>query len=164
MSSIILDKRPYAALVLADGTTFHGRGFGETGMVTAPLIYNTDVMGYQETLTDEASAGKIVTFAYPHIGNTGVNPEDNRSDLVQAVGVIIREETPIVSNFRAKGDLNTFLANAGIVGLADIDTRQLVRHLRDHGSMVGTIISSRTPLNDDVLEKAHMATQVVDLS
>ena len=164
MSSIIQDKRPYAALVLADGTTFHGLGIGETGSVTAPIVYNTDVMGYQETLTDVAHSGQIVAFTYPHIGNVGVNQEDNRSDVVQAVGIVIRTETLVVSNFRATGDLNTFLKNAGVVGIADIDTRQLVRHLRDNGPMVGTIVSSEIELSDEVLEKALMATQVVDPS
>ena len=163
LSSIIQDKRPNAALVLADGTTFHGRGIGATGTVTAPVVYNTDVMGYQEILTDEAMSGRIVTFAYPHIGNTGVNQEDNRSDVVQAVGIIIRAETPVVSNFRATGDLNTFLKNAGVVGLAEIDTRQLVRHLRDHGPMVGTIISTDAPMTEEMIQKAQAATQVVEL-
>lgn len=164
MSSIIQDKRPHAVLVLADGTTFFGHGIGEIGSVTAPIVYNTDVMGYQETLTNIAHSGQIVAFAYPHIGNVGVNNDDNTSDLVQAAGIVIRTETPVVSNFRATDSLNAFLKNAGVVGIADIDTRQLVRHLRDHGPMVATILSSEGELTEEALQKAHMATQVIDLS
>ena len=101
MSLIITDTRPQAALVLADGEVFLGRGFGASGSVTAEVVFNTAMTGYQEIVTDPSYTGQIVTLTYPHIGNVGVNAQDEESGAVCAAGLIIRSESPVVSNFRS---------------------------------------------------------------
>ena len=153
MSYIITDARAQAALVLADGEVFLGRSFGAAGMVTAEVVFNTSMTGYQEILTDPSYTGQIVTLTYPHIGNTGVNAEDVESDAVCAAGLIIRSASPVVSNFRARGDLTEYLKSAGVVGLCDIDTRKLVRILRTKGAQPGTIVAAK----DGVLTEEELA-------
>lgn len=158
MSYIITDARAQAALVLADGEVFLGRSFGAAGMVTAEVVFNTSMTGYQEILTDPSYTGQIVTLTYPHIGNTGVNAEDVESDAVCAAGLIIRSASPVVSNFRARGDLAEYLKSAGVVGLCDIDTRKLVRILRTKGAQPGTIVAAKNGLlTEEELAAARQA-------
>ena len=158
MSHIINDARAQAALVLADGEVFLGRSFGAEGMVTAEVVFNTSMTGYQEILTDPSYTGQIVTLTYPHIGNTGVNNEDVESDAVCAAGLIIRSASPVVSSFRARGDLSEYLKNAGVVGLCDIDTRKLVRILRTKGAQPGTIVTAKDgTLSQQEIEAAREA-------
>ena len=158
MSHIINDARAQAALVLADGEVFLGRSFGAEGMVTAEVVFNTSMTGYQEILTDPSYTGQIVTLTYPHIGNTGVNNEDVESDAVCAAGLIIRSASPVVSSFRARGDLSEYLKNAGVVGLCDIDTRKLVRILRTKGTQPGTIVTAKDgTLSQQEIEAAREA-------
>jgi len=128
-----------ALLALADGTVFRGRSIGATGQATAEVVFNTAITGYQEILTDPSYAGQFVTLTYPHIGNVGVNPEDVESHKIFASGLIIRDLSMVVSNFRAKQALDEYLKAAGVVGISDIDTRKLTRILRDKGAQNGCI-------------------------
>ena len=130
-----------AALALADGTVFAGRSIGAAGHATGEVVFNTAMTGYQEILTDPSYAGQIVTLTYPHIGNVGVNPEDAESARPSAKGLVIRDLSRVVSNFRATGDLATWLVGNGIVGIADLDTRQLTRVLRERGAQNGCIVA-----------------------
>ena len=134
-----------ATLVLADGTLFNGVAIGKEGQTIGEVLFNTAMMGYQEVLTDPASAGQLIAFTYPHIGNSGVNNEDNESDRVVAAGLIIRDLPLLASNFRSEDSLDSYLRRQGIVGIADIDTRRLTRHLRREGSQIGGIITGDNP-------------------
>ncbi len=138
MPTLLPDSIP-AILALADGTIFRGRSIGAPGQATAEVVFNTSMTGYQEILTDPSYAGQFVTLTYPHIGNVGVNHEDVESARVFASGLIIRDLPAQVSNFRATGDLEAYLRAAGVVGIADIDTRRLTRILRDGGAQNGCI-------------------------
>lgn len=126
--------------MLADGEVFLGRGFGASGSVTAEVVFNTAMTGYQEIVTDPSYTGQIVTLTYPHIGNVGVNAQDEESGAVCAAGLIIRSESPVVSNFRSEQSLSDYLRQAGVVGLCDIDSRKLTRILRTKGAQAGTIV------------------------
>jgi carbamoyl-phosphate synthase small subunit len=138
MSSLIPPTVP-AILALADGTIFRGRSIGAPGQTTAEVVFNTAITGYQEILTDPSYCGQFVTLTYPHIGNVGVNKEDIESRKVFASGLIVRDLSMTVSNFRATQPLDAYLREAGVVGIADIDTRKLTRILRDKGAQNGCI-------------------------
>ena len=144
-----LHKLP-AILVLADGTKFRGFSIGSTGSSTGEVVFNTSMTGYQEILTDPSYSEQLITFTYPHIGNTGINLEDNESDQVHAKGIIIRDLSLIHSNFRSNLSLSDFLKQKNIIGIAGIDTRSLTKHLREFGSQSGCIIAG--DINE---EKAH---------
>ena len=161
MSLIITDARPQAALVLADGEVFLGRGFGASGSVTAEVVFNTAMTGYQEIVTDPSYTGQIVTLTYPHIGNVGVNAQDEESAAVCAAGLIIRSESPVVSNFRSEQSLSDYLRVAGVVGLCDIDTRKLTRILRTKGAQAGTIVvaANGTLTPEEIESAARSAAQ-----
>ncbi len=128
-------------LVLEDGTTFEGQGFGTPGEVVGEIVFNTSIVGYQEILTDPSNRGQIVVMTYPLIGNYGINDEDSESDKVHPKGIVVKELSRVISNFRAKGTLEDFMKKNGLLGIKDIDTRALTVHLREHGEM-GAIISS----------------------
>lgn len=128
-----------AVLALADGRVFEGKSFGAAGEAGGEVVFNTAMTGYQEVLTDPSYRGQLVTMTYPQIGNTGVNPEDIESRGIFLSGFIVREYQPHVSNWRATASLDAYLKEHGIVGIHDIDTRALTRHLRDHGSQNGVI-------------------------
>jgi len=130
-----MKKRKTAYLVLQDGTVFEGIGFGYSTLKTGEVVFNTSLTGYQEILTDPSYAGQIVVMTYPHIGNYGVNSLDTESRQVFASGFVVREDSAIFSNYRAQQSLHDYLKEAKIPGIADIDTRALVRHIRDHGAM-----------------------------
>ncbi|MGL4231560.1 MAG: glutamine-hydrolyzing carbamoyl-phosphate synthase small subunit [Casimicrobium sp.] len=138
MTSLIPTTVP-AILALADGTIFRGRSIGAAGQTTAEVVFNTAITGYQEILTDPSYCGQFVTLTYPHIGNVGVNKEDIESRKVFASGLIVRDHSMVVSNFRATQSLDAYLREAGVVGIADIDTRKLTRLLRDKGAQNGCI-------------------------
>ncbi len=158
MTSIITDTRAQAALVLADGTTFLGRSIGAAGMVTAEVVFNTSMTGYQEIITDPSYTGQIVTLTYPHIGNVGVNSEDCESTRVYAAGLIIRCASPVVSNFRAQEPLDAYLKRSGVVGISDIDTRRLTRILRSRGAQPGAIVAAESgELSEEQLQAAARA-------
>ncbi len=128
-----------AILALDDGTVFRGRSIGAAGQAVAEVVFNTAMTGYQEILTDPSYAGQFVTLTYPHIGNVGVNSEDVESNKIWASGLIIRDLSSIVSNFRSEQTLDAYLTASGVVGISDIDTRKLTRLLRDKGAQNGCI-------------------------
>lgn len=130
-----------AKLALEDGTVFTGESFGAVGEVDGEVCFNTSMTGYQEILTDPSYRGQIVTMTYTEIGNYGVNFEDVESSKPHLAGFIVREGSRIASNFRSNGLLQDYLAQHGIVGLAGIDTRALVRRLRNQGAMKGVVSS-----------------------
>ncbi|HEY1459701.1 MAG TPA: glutamine-hydrolyzing carbamoyl-phosphate synthase small subunit [Casimicrobiaceae bacterium] len=130
-----------ALLALADGTIFRGRGIGAHGTSVGEVVFNTAMTGYQEILTDPSYAGQIVTLTYPHIGNTGVNSEDVESGKVYAAGLIIRDLPRVASSWRKTQDLSSYLRDAGVAGISDIDTRKLTRMLREKGAQNGCIIA-----------------------
>ena len=130
-----------AALALEDGTVYFGESFGATGTVSGEVCFNTSMTGYQEILTDPSYRGQILTMTAPQIGNYGVNEADIESGKLQMAGFIVREASRIASNFTATGTLGDYLARAGVVGLAGIDTRALVRRLRIRGAMTGVVSS-----------------------
>jgi carbamoyl-phosphate synthase small subunit len=146
-----------AILLLADGTQFVGRSIGADGMSVGEVVFNTAMTGYQEILTDPSYARQLVTLTYPHIGNTGVTPEDEESSAIHAGGLIIRDLPLVHSNFRAHESLDTYLKTAGIVGIADIDTRKLTRILRDQGAQAGVIIAGGEACSDAGIAKAQLA-------
>ncbi|MDX8391400.1 MAG: glutamine-hydrolyzing carbamoyl-phosphate synthase small subunit [Mariprofundaceae bacterium] len=143
-----------AILALADGRVFRGRAYGAIGHTVGEVCFNTSMTGYQEILSDPSYTDQIITFTYPHIGNVGVNDVDMESDDVSVRGLIVRQPTRITSNYRAENDFETWLTERGVVGIADIDTRALVRHLRDHGAQNGVIISDGMS-DDDALAMAR---------
>ena len=130
-----------AWLVLRDGRTFRGRPLGAVGDAAGEVIFNTAMSGYQEILTDPSYRGQIVAMTYPMIGNYGVNTEDVESRRPWANGFVVKEASSVASNFRATTGLDEYLRHHGIVGIQDIDTRALTRHLRDHGAQDGIISS-----------------------
>ena len=129
-----------AILALADGSIFRGESIGADGSSVGEVVFNTAMTGYQEILTDPSYARQIVTLTYPHIGNTGVTPEDVESDAVQAAGLVIRDLPLLASNWRCKQTLDDYLRENGIVAIAGIDTRRLTRHLRDNGAQAGVVV------------------------
>jgi carbamoyl-phosphate synthase small subunit len=133
-----------ALLVLADGTVLRGEAFGATGTVVGEVVFNTGMTGYQEVITDPSYAGQLVTFTYPELGNTGVNGGDQEADRPHARGVIARQLAPVASNWRAEGDLDGWLKQHGVVGIRGVDTRALVRHLREGGAINGAISTDGT--------------------
>jgi carbamoyl-phosphate synthase small subunit len=155
-------ERVTAILALEDGTVFEGRSFGRAGEVTGEVVFNTAMTGYQEVLTDPSYAGQIVTMTYPHIGNYGVNPEDVESARPQVAGFIVREASTMASSWRASGELHRYLDEHGIVGLSEIDTRALTRHLRTHGAKRG-IISTVSAGGAGLVERARASRSMIGL-
>jgi carbamoyl-phosphate synthase small subunit len=147
-------SRPPATLVLADGSVYRGRSFGAVGERAGEVVFNTSMTGYQEIATDPSYAGQIVCMTYPHIGNYGVNPQDPEAARPWIEGLVVRELSPTVSNFRATDDLSDYLAAAGVVGIEGIDTRRLVRRLRVDGAVNG-VVSSVDPDVESLTAKAR---------
>ncbi len=133
-----------AVLLLEDGTFFEGRAFGAAGQRCGEVVFNTSMSGYQEILTDPSYHEQIVTMTYPLIGNYGTNPEDWESRQLFVAGFVVKENCPYPSNWRSGGTLDEYLQKSGVVGIAGIDTRQLVRHIRTQGAMRGIISSTET--------------------
>ncbi|MET1044334.1 MAG: glutamine-hydrolyzing carbamoyl-phosphate synthase small subunit [Microbacteriaceae bacterium] len=130
-----------AVLVLEDGSRYVGRAYGATGRTLGEAVFATGMSGYQETLTDPSYAGQIVVMTAPHIGNTGVNDEDQESRRIWVNGYVVRDPSRVVSNFRAQRSLDDELISNGVVGISGIDTRAITRRLRDVGSMRAGIFS-----------------------
>ena len=128
-----------AILVLADGTVFRGTAIGVSGMCVGEVVFNTSMTGYQEILTDPSYFKQIVTLTYPHIGNVGMNVEDEESRQVFASGLVIRDLSLTVSNWRSTQSLADYLKANKIVAISDIDTRKLTRILREKGAQNGCI-------------------------
>jgi carbamoyl-phosphate synthase small subunit len=137
-----------AILALADGRTFEGIGFGTEGEAVGEVVFNTSMTGYQEILTDPSYEGQLVAMTYPEIGNVGVNPDDVESRKPFVNGFIVKDYTARPSNWRAAKPLHEYMEENGIVGIHGIDTRSLVRHLRDHGSQEGIISTSTRDIGE----------------
>ena len=130
-----------ALLALEDGSLFWGRSIGSAGRSVGEVVFNTAMTGYQEILTDPSYARQLVTLTYPHIGNTGVNAEDEESDKIQCAGLIVRDLPLRPSNFRSEKSLDDYLREQGVVAIADIDTRRLTRILREKGAQSGCLLA-----------------------
>jgi len=136
-----LSQKTPALLVLADGSVFRGAAVGAPGRTVGEVVFNTAMTGYQEILTDPSYCGQVVTLTYPHIGNTGANPEDVESRGVFAAGLVIRDLPVLASSWRMTETLPAFLERHGVVAIADIDTRRLTRILRSKGAQNGCIVT-----------------------
>jgi carbamoyl-phosphate synthase small subunit len=148
-----------AKLALEDGTVFTGRAFGASGTTEGEVVFNTSMTGYQEILTDPSYKGQIVTMTYPLIGNYGINREDVESKRPHVAGFVVRERSPVYSNYRADLSLSDYLAQNHIIGIEGIDTRALTRRLRVSGAMRGIL---STELLDDaqLVARARSAAQM----
>jgi carbamoyl-phosphate synthase small subunit len=156
------ETRARAVLALEDGTVFEGRSFGHAGEVSGEVVFNTALCGYQEVLTDPSYAGQIVTMTYPHIGNYGVNLEDVESARPQVAGFVVREAATVVSSWRASGELGRYLDQHGIVGISEIDTRALTRHLRTYGAKRGVVSTARVD-PEELVARARASRSMVGL-
>ncbi|MFY9610425.1 MAG: glutamine-hydrolyzing carbamoyl-phosphate synthase small subunit [Blastocatellia bacterium] len=150
-----------AILALEDGRVWRGRGFGARAEVIGEVVFNTAMTGYQEILTDPSYSGQIVTMTYPLIGNYGTNDEDPESARVFAEGLIVRELSRTVSSWRASSSLDDYLKAAGVPGISDIDTRSLVRHIRERGSMRGCLTSEHS--ESAAIDRARNAPTMIGL-
>lgn len=137
-----------ATLVLEDGTSFHGRSFGATGEIVAEIIFHTGMTGYQEVLTDPSYRGQTVIMTYPLIGNYGINTLDEESPRPQVSGFVVKEVSPVASNWRSQETLHDYLARYGVIGIEGIDTRAAVLHLRNQGAMRAVISTERHDVNE----------------
>ena len=144
-----------AILALQDGTIFEGSSIGIDGITSGEVVFNTSMTGYQEILTDPSYCRQIITLTYPHIGNTGVNSEDEEATEIHASGLIIRDLPLLSSNWRSEGSLQDYLANRNVIAIADIDTRKLTRLLRDKGAQNGAIMAGDELSVDKALEAAR---------
>jgi carbamoyl-phosphate synthase small subunit len=149
-----------ALLALEDGTLFRGRSAGAEGETGGEVVFNTSMTGYQEVLTDPSYAGQIVTMTCAEIGNYGVSPHDVESRRPQVAGFIIRDESPVASNWRAEGTLRGYLASNGIVAISDVDTRALTRLLRSSGVMRGAIATGEAIDAARLVERARSIPQM----
>jgi carbamoyl-phosphate synthase small subunit len=143
--------RSPAVLVLEDGRSFHGRAYGAEGEALGEAVFATGMTGYQETLTDPSYHRQVVVQTAPHIGNTGVNEEDAESHRIWVAGYVVRDPSRVTSSWRATGDLEAELRRQGVVGISDVDTRALTRHLRERGAMRVGIFSGADHLVGDVV-------------
>ena len=149
-----------AILALADGTIYQGSALGAVGTTEGEVVFNTGMTGYQEILTDPSYHGQIVTMTYPLIGNYGVNPEDVESAKIRVEGFIVREASAIRSNWRSRIGLDEYLSQNNIVGIQQIDTRALTKHIRDVGAQQG-VLSSEIPDPAILVEKAKQSPGLV---
>jgi carbamoyl-phosphate synthase small subunit len=143
-----------AALVFADGTVFRGRSIGAPGASAGEVVFNTAMTGYQEILTDPSYCRQIVTLTYPHIGNTGVNAEDEEAAKCHVAGLVVRDLPALHSSWRSESDLGSYLKRNGIVAIADVDTRRLTRLLREKGAQNGCVVAGEVDI-DAALSKAR---------
>ena len=151
-----------AILVLEDGSIFKGKAIGASGRSSGEVVFNTSMTGYQEILTDPSYAQQIVTLTYPHIGNTGVNSEDNESDQVWATGLVIRDLPLLASNWRFETSLQDFLLERGVVAIAEIDTRRLTRILRKKGAQNACIIAGDELKNTNDLDESQDGKALIE--
>ena len=156
----LMSNARVAKLALEDGTVFTGRAFGASGTAAGEVVFNTSMTGYQEILTDPSYKGQIVTMTYPLIGNYGINHVDVESRQPHVAGFIIKELSPVTSNYRSDMTLHEYLAKSNILGIEGIDTRALTRRLRIRGSMRGVL---STEILDDValVARAKGAAQML---
>jgi carbamoyl-phosphate synthase small subunit len=149
---------PPACLVLADGTVYRGQAFGARAVQAGEVCFNTSMTGYQEILTDPSYAGQIVALTYTQIGNVGANPEDDEAARPHLSGFVVKEMFDAPSNWRSRETLPAFLARHGVPAIAGLDTRALVRHIRDHGFQTGVLSTDPAQQNAEALvERAREA-------
>ncbi|MBT2527348.1 glutamine-hydrolyzing carbamoyl-phosphate synthase small subunit [Streptomyces sp. ISL-99] len=154
-----------AVLVLEDGRSFRGRAYGAVGETFGEAVFNTGMTGYQETLTDPSYHRQVVVMTAPHVGNTGVNDEDDESAKIWVAGYVVRDPARIPSNWRSSRSLDEQLVDQGIVGISGIDTRALTRHLRERGAMRVGIFSGEALADEDtLLARVKEAPQMVGAS
>jgi carbamoyl-phosphate synthase small subunit len=144
-----------AILALQDGTIFQGSAIGADGLAAGEVVFNTAMTGYQEILTDPSYCQQLITLTYPHIGNTGVNTEDEEATQIHASGLIIRDLPLLDSNWRSEGGLQAYLEKRSVVAIADIDTRKLTRLLRDKGAQSGAIMAGDKVSESEALAAAR---------
>jgi carbamoyl-phosphate synthase small subunit len=156
--SPLLPSFPPAVLALADGTLFSGYSIGAPGETAGEVVFNTALTGYQEIITDPSYCRQIVTLTYPHIGNVGINAQDAESSQIHAAGLVIKDLSRRVSNFRSEQSLESYLLKAGIPGIAGIDTRKLTRLLRDKGAQSGAIVAGK--MGDDAVTLGKRALEL----
>ena len=152
-----------ALLALADGTVLEGRGFGAEAEAVGEVVFNTAMTGYQEVMTDPSYVGQLLTFTVPELGNVGANPSDEESDRPHAVGVVCRHLSLAPSNYRATEGFDGWLARHGVPGIEGVDTRKLVRHLRDGGVQLGVLSTVQGARPADLVEKARKAPPMTGL-
>ena len=145
-----------AYLVLDDGRIFEGSSWAATGKTFGEAVFQTGMTGYQETLTDPSYHKQIVIMTAPHIGNTGVNDEDNESSRIWVAGFVVRNPSSLTSNWRAQNDLEAELINQGVVGIQGVDTRAITRHLRDRGAMRVGIFSGLELSREEMVVEVEM--------
>ncbi len=148
-------KDSKAILALADGTIFEGKSIGAIGEVNGEIVFNTSMSGYQEILTDPSYAKQIVTLTYPHIGNTGTNPEDTESEKIWSSGLVIRSISQTSSNWRNNESLSDYLKRNNVLGISDIDTRKLTRIIRTKGAQSAAILAGTSPDKNAAVELAN---------
>jgi carbamoyl-phosphate synthase small subunit len=151
-----------ALLALEDGTVFEGRSFGARTEHSGEVVFNTSITGYQEIFTDPSYAGQIVVLTYPQIGNYGANEGDSEAIRPFIEGLVVREFSPLASNWRSEEEADTFLAGYGVPIISEIDTRRLVRHLRDRGVMRG-VLSTQGGDPAELVEKARQSPSMTGL-
>lgn len=144
---MLVSQRPEAVLLLADGTVFRGRAIGAMGITTGEICFNTGMTGYQEVFSDPSYTGQIMTMASPHIGNYGVKVGEEESGRLTIAGLVVKKFSQVWSRPGGTGSLDDHLREAGVVGISDIDTRKLVRHIRDHGHQNALISSTEMDLD-----------------
>ncbi|MGW4204763.1 glutamine-hydrolyzing carbamoyl-phosphate synthase small subunit [Streptomyces sp. NPDC004726] len=160
-------KEGPAVLVLEDGRTFRGRAYGAVGETFGEAVFNTGMTGYQETLTDPSYHRQVVVMTAPHVGNTGVNDEDDESRRIWVAGYVVRDPARVPSNWRSRRSLDSELTSQGIVGISGVDTRALTRHLRERGAMRVGIFSGEAVTDEEtLLARVRQAPQMTgaDLS
>lgn len=145
----LLNGQVPCLLALEDGQTFVGLGFGASGTTTGEIVFNTSMCGYQEILTDPSYAGQVITMTYPEMGNYGTNPADVESRKIFARGMVVRHLSRRHSSRLATSSLSQYLQHSGIVGISDVDTRQITRHIRDKGAM-------RCAISTEILDPAAL--------
>ncbi|MFN9364046.1 MAG: carbamoyl phosphate synthase small subunit, partial [Planctomycetota bacterium] len=149
-----------AKLALEDGTVYQGLAFGARGTTSGEVVFNTSMTGYQEIITDPSYCGQIITMTYPEIGNYGFNEEDLERDCPALAGFVVRNASPVASNYRSIGLLEEFLQRHGIIGISDIDTRALVRKIRTLGALRG-VISTELLDDADLVQRARTSPSLV---
>ena len=143
--------------MLEDGSVFHGKSIGSKGSSVGEVVFNTALTGYQEILTDPSYASQMITLTYPHIGNVGVNAEDEEADTIFASGLIVKDVPSAPSNWRSKESLPEYLARKQVVAIADVDTRRLTRILREKGAQRGCIIAGEID-NESIQQATQQAS------
>ena len=150
-----MSEQQTAMLVLEDGTIYSGKAFGAATTVVGEIVFNTSLTGYQEVITDPSYRGQMVCMTVAHVGNTGINPEDIESDHPQITALIVREVSPVVSNWRANETLDSYLERYQIPGISEIDTRALTRRLREQGILHGALCTDGSHTAEELLAMAR---------